>query len=225
MRLLALLPLILSACVGTAAPPSDRAILAIGDSVMAWNGARGIPETAGAALGRPVVDRAQSGAHLTHPSGAAAALGFDITRQFPGGTWDWVILTGGGNDLRGACQTPEEAGILNGLIGPGLTGDIPTLIARIRATGAKVAFVGYYDGADAARTGFTPCQGAFDTINARMTRLAARDAGLLFFDAGDVIAPSDRSLYARDLIHPSPAGSAIIGRGLADAIRAFEQRS
>lgn len=222
MRILALLPLILSACVA-ASPPSDRAILAIGDSVMAWNGTQGIPEAVGAQLGRPVVDNAQSAAHLTNPSGAAGALGFDISKQFNGGTWDWVILTGGGNDLRGNCQTAAEPGILNGLISGGLTGDIPALIARLRATGAKVAFVGYYDGADAAQTGFTPCQGAFDTINARMTQLAARDPGLLFFDAGDVIATSDRSLYFRDLIHPSPRGSAIIGRNLAEAMRRFEQ--
>lgn len=222
MRLFALLPLILSACV-SATPPSDRAILAIGDSVMAWNGNRGIPEAVEAQLGRTVVDGAQSGAHLTHPNATAGALGFDITRQFRGGNWDWVILTGGGNDLRGNCQTPAEAGILTGLIGPNLRGDIPTLIARIRATGAKVGFVGYYDGAQAGPTGFTPCQGAFDTINARMTQLAARDPGLLFFDAGDVINTADTGLYAPDLIHPSPRGSAVIGRNLAEAMRAFEQ--
>jgi lysophospholipase L1-like esterase len=221
MRLLALLPLILSACV-SATPPGDRAVLAIGDSVMAWNGGRGIPEAVATHLGRPVVDRAQSAAHLTHPSGVAGALGFDITRQVTGDGWDWVILTGGGNDLRGTCQTPSEAGILTGLIGPDLTGDIPTLIARLRATEAKVGFVGYYDGAQAGPTGFTPCQGAFDTINARMARLAARDPGLLFFDAGDVIDTADTGLYASDLIHPSPRGSATIGRALAEAMRAFE---
>ncbi|WP_179378934.1 SGNH/GDSL hydrolase family protein [Jannaschia marina] len=224
MRILALLPLILAACV-PAAPPGERSVLAIGDSVMAWNGRAGIPEAVAATLDRPVVDGAQSGAHLTHPRAAARALGFDITQQFEGGGWDWVILTGGGNDLRGQCKTPAEAGILAGLIDADLTGDIPTLIARIRATGAKVGFVGYYDGADAEPTGFSPCQGAFDTINARMTRLAARDRGLLFFDAGDVIETADTGLYDRDLIHPSRRGSAVIGTALAQAMLRFEQGS
>ncbi|SDY79675.1 Lysophospholipase L1 [Jannaschia faecimaris] len=225
MRHIALLPLVLSACVSAGSPPSDTSILAIGDSVMAWNGAQGIPEAVQAQLGRPVLDEAQSAAHLTHPNGVAGALGFDITEQFAGDGWDWVILTGGGNDLRGNCRTAAEADILNGLISPGLGGDIPDLIDRIRSTGAKVAFVGYYDGADAASTGFTPCQGAFDTINARMTQLAARDAGLLFFDSGTVIDTADRSLYFRDLIHPSPRGSAVIGENLARAMQEFERAS
>ncbi len=221
MRLLALLPLLLAAC-STAAPPSQNAILAIGDSVMAWNGDRGIPEAVGQTLGRPVVDGSRSGAHLTHPNGAAAALGFDITRQFEGGAWDWVILTAGGNDLRGICGTPGDAQARDVQIGPDLTGEIPTLIARIRAAGAKVAFVGYYDGAEASPTGFTPCQPTFDIINTRMTQFAARTPGVTFFDAGTVIDSSDRSLYADDLIHPSPRASAIIGRALAQAMLAAE---
>ena len=225
MRLLPLLPLILSACVDASGPAADRPILAIGDSVMAWNGGAGIPEVVAATLGRPVVDRSRSGAHLTQPSGVLAALGFDIGRQLRDGDWDWVILTGGGNDLRATCSTPAEAATRDGLISPALAGDIPDLVARLRATGAKVAFVGYYDGATGQPTSFTPCQGAFDTINARMARLAARDPGLLFLDAGEVIDADDRGLYARDLIHPSPAGSAAIGRGLARAMRVAEQGS
>ncbi|SFJ08886.1 SGNH/GDSL hydrolase family protein [Jannaschia pohangensis] len=221
MRLLTLLPLILTACVA-ATPPSDRAILAIGDSIMAWNGNQGIPEVVGQTLNRPVVDGAQSAAHVTNPNGAAAALGFDITRQWRGGDWDWVILTGGGNDIRPTCATPAAAATRDGLIGPRLTGDIPNLIATIRASGAKVLFVGYYDGAEAAATGFTPCQPEFDIMNRRFAELAARDPGLVFLDAGDVIDASDRSLYARDLIHPSPRASALIGRAVARAIQAAE---
>lgn len=223
MRAAFLAPLaLLAACVAT--PPSDDAILAIGDSVMAWNGAAGIPEATAAALGRPVTDRSNSLAQITNPNGAAAALGFDITRQFAGAGdgWDWVILTGGGNDIRDDCATPRMDSTRDALIGPRGTGDIPSLIARIRSTGAKVAFVGYYDGAEASPTGFTPCQPAFDVINARMAQLAARDPGLVFLDAGDVIDPGDLGLYARDLVHPSARGSALIGRALAAAMRAAE---
>lgn len=221
MRLLALLPLLLVACAAPT-PPSRDAILAIGDSIMAWNGDEGIPEVVGEALGRPVVDTARSGAHLSHPSGAAAALGFDISRQFRGGAWDWVILTAGANDLRGLCGTPGEVPTRDALIGADLTGEIPTLIGRIRVAGARVAVLGYYDGLEGARTGFTPCQPSFDIVNVRMAQLAAQTPGVTFLDAGDVIDAGDRGLYAGDLIHPSLRASALIGRALAEAMLGAE---
>ena len=220
MRPTLLLPLlVIAACAPSG---GERAILAIGDSIMSWNGDRGIPEVAAASLGRPVSDKSRGGAHVTHPSRVAGALGFDVSRQYAGGSWDWVVLTGGGNDLRGDCATPRAAGTRDGLIGPGLDGDIPALLARIRASGSRVAFIGYYHDATASPSGFAPCQPEFDIINARLTELAADDPGLLFVDAGDAIDPDDRSLYARDLIHPSRRGSEAIGRALADAIRAAE---
>ncbi|PWJ21982.1 SGNH/GDSL hydrolase family protein [Jannaschia seohaensis] len=220
MRALILL-LALAAC--TPAVPPERAILAIGDSVMAWNGDRGIPEVTAAALGRPVVDASQSLAHVTHPNALARVTGFDISRQAPSGAWDWIILTGGGNDIRSDCATPRAAATRDGLIGPDLSGDIPELIARLRARGARVAVVGYYDGAEASPTGFTPCQPEFDVMNRRFDALAGRDPGVVFLDAGDVIDPRETVLYAPDLIHPSPRGAALIGAALAQRIRAAER--
>lgn len=217
----ALLPiLVLLAACSSGAPPSRDAVLAIGDSIMAWNGDQGIPETMAARSGRDVADRSRSGAHLTNPNGALAALGFDITRQWQAnaGRWDWVVLTGGGNDLRAACGTEAAGPLTDALISDDLTGDLPDLIARIRASGAKVAYVGYYDGYSGQATGFTGCQPQFDVMNARMTRLAARDDGVAFFDAGDVIDRSDRGLYGSDRVHPSPRASAIIGASLADEL-------
>ena len=219
--MLRLLPLLALAACATVAPPDPGRILAIGDSVVAWNGGRGIPEVAAARLGLPVVDASQSLAHLDHPNGAAAALGFDIRRQWAAnrGRWAWVILDGGGNDLRGLCRTPAEAAARDALIAGDLTGAIPRLIADIRATGSRVAFVGYYDGAADEPTSFTPCQGAFTVMNTRMVRLAARDAGVLFLDAGDVIATARLDLYDDDRIHPSVAGSRVIGEALAARMR------
>lgn len=206
----------------TKAQDSPGGILAIGDSVMAWNGRQGIPEAVSARLGRPVTDRARSGAHLTHPNALARATGFDISRRFNGGSWDWVILTGGGNDIRRDCATRSEPAARDRLISADLRGDIPTLIARIRATGARVGFVGYYDGPTFRSTGFSRCQGAFDVINSRMAQLAGTDPGVLFFDAGTVFDASDPASFARDLIHPSALGSRAIGTALADAMRAAE---
>jgi lysophospholipase L1-like esterase len=218
-----LLCLVLAACTPPA--PSDRAILAVGDSVMAWNGARGIPEAAAAALGRPVVDASQSLARLSNPNPVAAALGFDIGRQVRRGPWDWVILTGGANDLRRACGTPAAEAARDALIGPELGGGLPALVARLRAGGAKVAVVGYYDGVAGAPTAFTPCQPEFDVMNRRLAKLAAGDPGLVLVDAGEAIDPADLSLYAPDRVHPSPDGAARIGAALARAMRTAERGS
>lgn len=221
MRALLLLPF-LAACAAPAPPSSGTGILAVGDSVMAWNGGRGIPEAVAATLDRPVTDASRSGAHLTHPSAAAAALGFDVSRQASAEGWDWVILTGGGNDLRGACGTAEERAVLDGIVDERLRGDLPALVGRLRAAGAKVAYLGYYDPSTDGATAFTPCERAFDAINARMARLAARDRGLVVLDAGRVVDRADRGAYAADLIHPSPRASAAIGRALAEAMRGAE---
>ena len=216
-----LLPLVLSLAACAAPPPASRdAVLAIGDSIMAWNGAQGIPEAVAARSGLRVLDAARSGAHLSQPNGALAALGFDIGRQWEThrGAWGWVIVTAGGNDLHDHCGTPAAMPLADAIIGDDLAGELPDLIARIRASGARVAYVGYYDGFAGDATGFTGCQPQFDVLNARMARLAARDPGVVFFDAGDVIDRTDRGLYGRDRVHPTPRASALIGAALADTI-------
>ena len=217
-----LLPFLLAACATT--PPDRGAILAIGDSVMAWNGSDGIPEATAAALGRPVRDASQSLARIDQPNGALGFLGFDIARQWASnrGPWGWVILSGGGNDLRASCGTPAAAGVADALIGPDLHGALPDLIADIRAAGPRVAIVGYYDPLRGEPTAFTACQPQFDTINARLARLAAGDPSIVALDSGDAIDPADATLYAPDRIHPSPEGAARIGRALAGRIAAAE---
>ncbi|MEM7709601.1 MAG: SGNH/GDSL hydrolase family protein [Pseudomonadota bacterium] len=217
MRILFLLVLLLPACQPSA--PPERSILALGDSIMAWNGRQGIPEALSRALDRPVVDASRSGARLSTDSVLARALGFDITRQVREGPWDWIVLTAGGNDLRGNCEQAGTAALRDAQIGPDLTGTLPTFLAQLRASGSKVAFLGYYDLLESEPA---PCEPEFDIINARMAQLAATDPGLIFLDAADVIDRTDRGLYARDLLHPSPRGSAVIGAALARAILAAE---
>lgn len=212
-------PLLLAACVS--APPPAGGILAVGDSVMAWNGGAGVPETVGAGLGLPVRDAARSGARVSgRGTGIGAAIpsvGEQWTRNR--GAWDWVLVNGGANDLRPACGTAAEGAALNALITPALGGPIPALVRDIRATGSRVVLMGYYANPRGARTGFTACRPILVRLDARLARLAARDPGVTFVDSEGAIDPADRGHYAGDLIHPSATGSARIGALLASAMR------
>lgn len=221
MRRMLLSLAVVAGCTG-GGPPPPGGVLAIGDSVMAWNGGRGIPEVAAAALDLPLRDASQSLARIDQPNPALSVAGFDVARQWRrnAGAWDWVMLTGGANDLRPACATPDEGAAIDALLSGAQTGAIPDLVAEIRARGSDLALVGYYDGLAGASTGFTPCQPAFDVLNARLARLAAGDPGTVFVDAGDVIDVSRADLYARDRIHPSVEGSRRIGTALAAAMAA-----
>ena len=191
---------------------------------MAWNGDAGIPEATAGALGVPVRDAARSLARVEQPNPALSALGFDIARQWRAnrGSWSWVIVTGGGNDIRPDCGTARAEAAASRLVDDRLRGALPALVAAIRASGPRVAVVGYYDAAAAEPTGFTACQPQFDAMNARLARLAATDVGIVFLDAGEVIDRTDLGLYARDRIHPSPEGAARIGRALAARIAAAD---
>jgi|TARA_R110002049_G_scaffold117332_2_gene270556 lysophospholipase L1-like esterase len=210
-----------------AAPRGGGDILALGDSVMAWNGGSGaaIPDVIGQKLGRVVVSRAVPGAQFDNNSTIAGAVGFDIKRQLPGGRWRWIVINGGANDLSadcgcGACGPQVDALISN----DGTSGSIPAFVQRMQAqTGAQVIWMGYYAGS--GRGGFAGCRDDLVEMEARLARMAARRDGFHFVDAEDVIDRGDRSLFAADNIHPSPRGSALIGAYMAQAISQREGRS
>ena len=75
-------------------------VLTMGDSLMAWNRASGssVSDHVERILGTPVVDRSMSAAVIMR-----GLPGFNIPAQFDGGSWKWVILNGGGNDLWLGC--------------------------------------------------------------------------------------------------------------------------
>ena len=214
----------LSACTDPA-PRGGGDILVLGDSIMAWNGSNAIPEVIARETGRTVTSRAVPGAQFDNGSALASAVGFDIQRQFPGGRWNWVVLNGGANDLRADCACGACGAAVDALIGPGGTGgSIPAFLQRLHAeTGAQLLWMGYYAGS--ARGAFAGCRDDLVEIESRIATLAARTPFLQFRDSEDVIDRGDRSLFARDNVHPSAQGSARIGAYLAQAITARETRS
>lgn len=58
----------------------------------------------------------------------------------------------------------------------------------------------------------------------RIALLAVYDDTIILIDAKDVISPASLSLYARDLTHPAPAGSALISQSIPQAIAAQPTR-
>lgn len=205
-------------CLAAPVTAEPLRVLAIGDSVMAWHKwtGRDIPRVMGDVLGADVQNDAVPGARFSNDSALGRAVGFDVRAQFYRGPWDIVLVNGGANDLLNDCNCRACDAVVDGLIAPDLTGEVPTLLAEILIGGAQVIWMGYYA---SARSGqFTGCRPYLVEYDARLARLAAQTPGLTFIDSETAMDPDDRSLFAFDGIHPSPKGARRIGTYLAQSI-------
>ncbi|WP_299704825.1 SGNH/GDSL hydrolase family protein [uncultured Tateyamaria sp.] len=201
-----------------AASAEPLRVLAIGDSILAWHKwtGRDIPSVMGDLLDARVENDAVAGARFSNDSSLGRAAGFDVRAQFRSGAWDVILINGGANDFLSDCRCQACDAVLDGLIAPDLTGEVPAFLAQLRQTGAQVIWMGYYA---SARSGqFTGCRPYLVEYDARLARLAAATPGLRFVDSEDVMDPSERRLYAFDGIHPSPSGARRIGTYLAQSL-------
>ena len=206
--------LVLALCLalaGCAAPQRGApTMLAVGDSVLSWSRLSGgdIPRVAAAATGRAVDNRSVIGARFLT----------GIPGQYRDGPWDWVIVNGGANDLRGTCGCDGCDDTLDALVAPdGRTGAMADFARSLVAKGHGVVLLGYYD-TSVAGGPFAACADELAELSRRLDLVADTDPAILFVDAGDAIDPANLDHYARDLAHPSFAGSALIGRLIAGAI-------
>ena len=219
MRLF-LIAALFSALAACGVAPRQQAgdILVIGDSVFAWNRSSGqdVGRVIEMELNRDVTSRARLGAQLQ--SGRLASLGgLSIPDQLTTGSWSWVVMNGGANDLARACGCQRCDGVIDQLIGPdAMTGAIPDLISRARNQGAQVIWAGYYE-APASRS-FAGCHPWLVTLEQRIARYAAAKPGVYFMDIEDVIDATASHLLAPDRTHPNSTGSAVIGRFIATRI-------
>jgi lysophospholipase L1-like esterase len=205
-------------CLGSAVSADPLRVLAIGDSVLAWHKwtGRDIPSAMGDLLNAEVENDAVAGSRFSNDSALGRAVGFDVRAQFRTGDWDLIVINGGANDFLNDCNCGACDSVLDGLITADLTGEVPGFVARLQRTGAQVIWMGYYA---SARSGqFAGCRPYLVEYDARLARLAALMPGLTFVDSEDVIDPDDRSLFAFDGIHPSPAGARRIGTYLAQSV-------
>ncbi|MEX0369954.1 MAG: SGNH/GDSL hydrolase family protein [Tateyamaria sp.] len=203
---------------GTSLTAQPLRVLAIGDSVMAWHKwtGRDIPSVMGDLLGATVENDAVAGSRFSNASALGRAIGFDVRAQFRPGAWDLILINGGANDFLNDCNCRACDAVLNGLIDSDLSGEVPAFLKRLQQTGAQVIWMGYYA---SARSGqFTGCRSYLVEYDARIARFAAATPGVQFVDSEDAIDPTDRSLFAFDGIHPSPAGARRIGTYLAQSL-------
>lgn len=221
-RLVALLLLALVAACGPGQRQSGGDILVIGDSVMAWNknSGRDIGAVIGASLDREVISRAASGSDI-QAGGAKSLIGLSIPGQLPAGRWNWIVMNGGANDLRGSCGCRRCGAEIDRLISrDAASGAIPNLIARARRQSDRVLWMGYYQ---ATQSSFSGCRPALVELERRVAAYARSNAGVYFVDSESVFDHQDGTLFASDKTHPSPKGSALIGQFLARQIADAER--
>jgi len=208
---------------GVASAESPR-ILTIGDSLMASHAmtGRSISGYLSKKLGVPVADRSVLGAHMVYKLPITGALGMSIPAQLKRGNWDYVVMTGGGNDLWLGCGCMRCDRKMNKLISSnGTRGAIPKLMAKIRATGAEVIYVGYLRSPE-INTPIEHCKDEGDTLEARIESLAARVPGVHYVSNKDLVPAGDLSFFAADRIHPSLKASKAIAERVAALIQTVE---
>ncbi|MGH1463795.1 MAG: SGNH/GDSL hydrolase family protein [Cognatishimia sp.] len=220
-----LLTFTLSSCVSTSTRQDvsrhDLRILTMGDSMMAAHriSGRAISDSVARHLNNPVNDRSVLGARMLYALPITGSMGLNISQQFRGGSWDWVIVNGGGNDLWLGCGCNICDRKMNKMITrDGQYGVIPDLVSRIRATGAQVLWLGYLRSPGVG----SPIEGCREEGNAlenRIIALSAQTAGMHYMSLADLVPYGDRSYHGIDMIHPSLKASAEIGARAAAIIR------
>lgn len=199
--------LLLTACD---APPEGDA-LAIGDSYFDWNEGADIPDVAGETLGLEVANEAIAGAKLTGSD--------DIRSQYAEDRWQFLLMNGGGNDMRDECDCTACADDLDDLVSAdGTGGDLVEFADEVAGAGVPVFYFFYPELPPG--TEFAPCIDVLLTLRDRVALAAADRDGLTLIDGGDVVTPDQGSMYDDDDIHPSEEGSRVLGAHAASVISA-----
>ncbi len=196
-------------------------ILALGDSMLAWNRTSGssVVDVVEASLGERIVDRSTVGASFNYILPVTGAMGMNITSQYRPGQWEWVIVNGGGNDLWLGCGCNACDRTLDKLISAdGKSGKLPALFSKIRQSGAKIIFVGYLHSPGTPSI-IDHCKNEDTEYQARIQALADRTADLFYVRASGIVGQGDRSYHGADMIHPSRKGSKAIARLIVEVIR------
>ena len=196
-------------------------VLAIGDSLMAAHSisGRSVAGQLRRLLRLDVTDRSVVGARMIYKLPISGAMGLSIPAQFRGDGWDWVVMTGGGNDLWLGCGCNRCERRMDRLIAPdGSKGEIPKLMARALKSGAQVIYVGYLR-SPGIITPIESCKDEGDELEARVAQLAERVEGIHYLSLQDLVPSGDTSYLAIDGIHPSLKASRAIAERVASLLK------
>jgi len=222
LRLICLMFLLALTSALPARAEAPLRILVLGDSFMTSNASRNkaVPHLLARGLNASVKSRAITGARYMYRLPVTGALGFNISKQYREGPWDWVVINGGGNDLWLGCGCMRCKRRLNKIISPdGRRGAAPRLVARARASGARVLYVGYLR-SPGAGSPIEHCRKVGNALEARIAVMAKHDPGVFYLSLADMVPHGDRSFHAADMIHPSVKGSTAAARRMAAKIMA-----
>jgi len=213
--------LVLSGCGESVTSTTKSRILLLGDSMMAANsiGRNTVADGIEAALGQEVIDRSVPAARYFYFLPISGAAGLRLDAQYRPGPWKWVVMNGGGNDLLfgGGCGKSTKQ--LDRLVTPdGKHGAIPAFVANLRASGARVLYVGYLRNPGMA-TPIKACGPAGNEMDRRLAIMASLDKGVDFLPISDLVPYGDTSYHQLDRIHPSPKGSRAIAARIAKHIK------
>lgn len=200
---------------------ADPRILVMGDSMLAThqNTGRSVGHVLADELGARVTMRAVPGARMIYRLPISGAIGFNISKQFRRGDWDYVVVNGGGNDLWLVCGCQRCDQRMNAMIREdGRAGAIPSLAMQLRQSGAKVIWLGYLR-SPGFGSPIEGCRDEGDELEARIARMAALVDGIYFVSNADLVPNGDTSFHGLDRIHPSPKGAQAIAARAADVIR------
>jgi len=145
----------------------------------------------------------------------------DIINQYLSSTkkFDWVMMTGGGNDVNDQCDCGNCDAILDNRISSDSTsGLIPEFVTKtLLPNGHKVVYLLYPDLPDCASGGFENCADEIAILESRLDLLSSSNANFFVVKARDVI-PIDPSYFVPDCVHPNSLQSSLLGPYIAETI-------
>lgn len=213
MRFLSIFILVLWA--GFTQANENARIQLLGDSLMATHvlTGRSVPNVLSRVLEEPVANRSLTGAMMR-----------GVSRQYTAGDYEWVVLNGGGNDLWLGCGCADcDERMARVISEDGSAGMLPDLVARIRADGARVIYVGYLR-SPGFGSPIEHCRDDGDEMERRVSLMANAMDGVWLMSNKELVPSGDKSFHAFDRIHPSVKGSRVIGKRIASVIRQLDER-
>lgn len=197
-------------------------ILAVGDSITAFwsrehaNSCQAYSDYASEEIHEHIENHAIGGTELSGSSGKCIPVQYQEAAE-ASGSYDIVVLTAGGNDLRNECPLAEHetcsVKCRNKMLE--LADEMETLVTDIVHDGSDVVIVGYYPMRNESYGKYNEC---LAQISAEYEKLAAASPRVTFVKTADLVDTADESNYAFDEVHPSIKLTKAIGKRVAAAI-------